>query len=191
MSGKKNLSHKEWDDELSSFISTLLVEQEANKHRPHKQAVTFALSLLSMLKDRKTNGGNELLIHKLVLALLTLSLTHPEATNSQGFKGVIQEEVLDQYSHDEFLQASGNKLLDIAEDLVQLDLSSQPFQFPPFQKALPYFPSYGYQATLVFADDKLDQDIQRSIISLVTELKCKKFMLNIDAPLYFFAYSAL
>ncbi len=144
-----------------------------------------------MLKDRKTNGGNELLIHKLVLALLTLSLTHPEATNAQGFKGVIQEEVLDQYSHDEFLQASGNKLLDIAEDLVQLDLSSQPFQFPPFQKALPYFPSYGYQATLVFADDKLDQDIQRSIISLVTELNCKKFMLNIDAPLYFFAYSAL
>lgn len=167
LSGKGDFSHEDWEKELSQFISTLLAEFESKKHRSHNEAILFARSLLTLLRDKTASD----LIHITVLSLLILSLTHPEVSNAQDFKIVVQQTVLDQYPHDEFLQASGNKLLDIAENFVDLDLSSPAFQFPPFQKAIPYFPSYGYQATLIFADDRLDSHIQNSIISLVTELK--------------------
>ncbi len=170
LGGKRKFAHEDWEEELSRFISTLLAEFEVKKHRSHNETIVFAQSLLTLLREYKTSE----LIHKTVLSLLLLTLAHPEVTKTQDFESVVQTKVLDQYPHDEILQACGNKLLEIAEDSVDLDLSSSSFEFPPFQKALPYFPSYGYQTTLIFADDKLDPEIQSSIISLVTELKGAK-----------------
>lgn len=49
------------------------------------------------------------------------------------------------------------------------------FQYSPFQKALPYFPDYGYQVTLHFKDDdfELDETTQGMIKNLITKLNGK------------------
>lgn len=104
--------------------------------------------------------GQFLLVHK-----------HPEAAKVENLQRVVSDNVIEKYPLDVFLQAAGNKLLELEEDLEELEITSPPFQYPPFQKALPYFPSYGYQVTLVFKDDQPDKNIQKSLVNLITMLK--------------------
>ena len=66
----------------------------------------------------------------------------------------------------------------MAEALENAVVPGSSFQYPPFQKALPYFPNYGYQATLHFnSDAALDKKTQKLIIKLVKRLKgeCVKY----------------
>lgn len=55
------------------------------------------------------------------------------------------------------------------------ELLDTSFDYPPFQKALPYFPDYGYQVTVVFLQDnfELNRKTQETIKTIITELKCK------------------
>ena len=110
-------------------------------------------------------------VHYALLALLMLAQKHPEAAQVENLHSTINDQVLEKYPLDAFLQAAGNKLLDLEEDLEKLEITGPPFQYPPFQKALPYFPNYGYQVTLVFKDDQLDEKIQKDIKGLITKLK--------------------
>ena len=110
-------------------------------------------------------------VHLALLGLLMLVSKHPEAAKVENLRGIIGDDVIEKHSLDVFLQAAGNKLLEIEEDLELLETKGVPFQYPPFQKALPYFPSYGYQVTLVFKDDQLDKNIQRNLEGLITALK--------------------
>ena len=56
-----------------------------------------------------------------------------------------------------------------AENIV---VKGSSFQYPPFQKALPYFPDYGYQVTLHFKDElaSLDKITQEAIKQLISKL---------------------
>ena len=111
-------------------------------------------------------------VHYVLLALLMLAQKHPEAAQVKKLPATINDQVLEKYPLDVFLQAAGNKLLDLEENLRKLEkLTRPPFQYPPFQKALPYFPNFGYQVTLVFKDDQLDEKIQKDIKGLITKLK--------------------
>ena len=79
--------------------------------------------------------------------------------------------ILDKYPMDNFLQAATNYLLNQYESLTSLEIEGEPFAYPPFQKALPYFPNYGYQVTLVFKDGELNTSIMRAIVNIIQELK--------------------
>ena len=58
---------------------------------------------------------------------------YPEAAKVENFHKIIYDNVLEKYPLDVFLQAAGNKLLELEEDLEQLEFTRQPFQYPPFQ----------------------------------------------------------
>ena len=174
LTGRKSSSDEEWEAALNSFIANLVAEHEPTIHPPHEEIQLVVQALLNKLKSIWVKGKVKIQVfEKTVLSLLLLAQEHPEAASNERFESIVQEEILDRYPLNDFLQGAGNKLLDIAEHLESLDLSVPPFQCPPFQKALPYFPDYGYQVTLRMSDDKLDADIQKAIIALVKDLKGK------------------
>ena len=119
----------------------------------------------------RIRSGSHEQVHLAMLGLLTLVCKHPEAAKVENLQKTIHDNVLEKYPLDDFLQAAGNKLLNLEEDLEELVVKGPPFLYPPFQKALPYFPSYGYQVTMVFKDDRLDREIQNAIEVLITKLK--------------------
>ena len=110
-------------------------------------------------------------VYSALLGQLMLVRKHPEAAKVENLRRVISDDVIEKYPLDVFLQAAGNKLLELEEDLEELEITAPPFQYPPFQKALPYFPSYGYQVTLWFQDDQLDKNIQKNLENLMRILK--------------------
>ena len=110
-------------------------------------------------------------VYPAILGQLMLVRKHPEAAKVENLRRVISDDVIEKYPLDVFLQAAGNKLLELEEDLEELEITAPPFQYPPFQKALPYFPSYGYQVTLVFKDGQPDENTQKSLVNLITMLK--------------------
>ena len=174
LTGRRSSSDEEWEAELNSFIANLVAEPEPTIHPPHEEVQPVVQALLNKIKKIGARGKvKNQVLEKTVLSLLLLAQEHPEAASNENFESIVQEEILDRYPLNDFLQGAGNKLLDIAEHLESLDLSVPPFQYPPLQKALPYFPDYGYQVTLRMRDGQLDADIQRSIIALVEELRGK------------------
>ena len=88
-----------------------------------------------------------------------------------NFDEDLTKHILDKYPMDNFLQAVTNYLLNQYESLTSLEIEGEPFAYPPFQKALPYFPDYGYQVTLVFKDGELNTSIMRAIVNIIQELK--------------------
>ena len=106
-----------------------------------------------------------------LLGQLMLVREHPEAAKVENLRRIISEDVIEKYPLDVFLQAAGNKLLELEEDLEELEITAPLFQYPPFQKALPYFPNYGYQVTLVFNDDLPDKITQKNLVELITKMK--------------------
>lgn len=82
------------------------------------------------------------------------------------------EQVLQKYPENEFLQVLANLLLNLKEELKPITRKETKFEYPPFQKALPYFPYYGNQVTLVFQSD-LTPKIQKAIIGLLHALNGK------------------
>ena len=106
-----------------------------------------------------------------LLGQLMLVRKHPEAAKVENLRRIISEDVIEKYPLDVFLQAAGNKLLKLEEDLEELEITAPPFQYPPFQKALPYFPNYGYQVTLVFNDDLPDKNTQKNLVELIKIMK--------------------
>lgn len=115
-------------------------------------------------------------IYMALLGQLMLVRKHPEAAKVENLRQIISDDVIEKYPLDVFLQAAGNKLLELEEDQEELEITAPPFQYPPFQKALPYFPNYGYQVTLVFKDDQLDKNTQKNLENLIRILKGDKKM---------------
>ena len=46
----------------------------------------------------------------------------------------------------------------------------RPFEYPPFQKAMPFFPNNGYQLTLTFAEKEITEPIKSKIAALLAQL---------------------
>ena len=141
------------------------MENEHHVFRPTFQVHDTASKLLMRVKSE-----NDEQVHHALLALLMLVKKHPEAAKIEKLHEIITE-VLEMHPLDVFLQVAGNRLLDLREDLEKLEIPA--FQYPPFQKALPYFPNYGYQVTFVFSDGQLDQKIQGSLEDLMKTLAGK------------------
>lgn len=162
-------SGQEWENELSHLISTLVTSVETKRHPPHSSSSKVSAECKDLLLRIKSAKLEE--VHRALMGLLMLVYTHPEGATVEHLKRTIHEEVLEKYPLDCFLQAAGIKILEVAECLEELVLTGTPFQYPPFQKAIPYCPSYGYQATLVFHGNKLDTTIQAALRALITKLK--------------------
>lgn len=173
LTGKEQFSEGEWKHELAHLISELVTStKKEHPLHPTKKIHDVAQNLLLHITSAKSHEQ----VHQALLGQLMLVYKHPEAAKVENLQRIINEEVLEKYPLDVYLQAAGNKLLELEEDLEELEVTGPPFQYPPFQKALPYFPSYGYQVTLVFKDDQLDESIQRNIQVLITLLKGKIMM---------------
>ena len=145
----------------------------ASKEKEHPLYPTKKVhDVVQNLLQRIASASSHEQVHLALLGLLMLVYDHLEAAKVENLRRIISDDVIEKYPLDVFLQAAGNKLLELEEDLEVLEKpAGPPFQYPPFQKALPYFPSYGYQVTLVFKDDQLDKNIQKNLEVLITILK--------------------
>ena len=173
---KSHFSDPEWENELGHLINVLVVGKEGKKKEqhliPNEELKQIASNLLSRIIDCKRE-----VVHIAALGLIVLAYTHPEIVKVSDFNHTVQESIINKNPHDDYLQGVGNKLLNLEEELTDVtvtDDSRKPFEYPPFQKAIPYFPDYGYQATFYFKHDQLDKRIMKSIISLIEELKGKQ-----------------
>ena len=126
------------------------------------------------LVSKLSNASNERAVHSAVLGLLLLTHTHPEAVKTFDFQNKIQTDIIEKYLTANYLQGAANNLLNLEENLTHLTIpkdARKPFELPPFQKSLPYFPKFGYQVTLCFKDHRLDRNIMKSLVSLIEKLK--------------------
>lgn len=117
--------------------------------------------------------GPREIVYQAVLGLCLLALNRLKEIGSAigNLENDLTKHVLDKYPMDSFLQAAINHLLNQYETLITLEVEGRPFTYPPFQKALPYFPHYGYQVTLVFKDGELNGSIMKAIVNIVQKLK--------------------
>ena len=122
--------------------------------------------------DRVAVSSKEV-IYDSVLGLCLLSLKNLREVGSaiSSFDEDLTKRLLDKYSMDNFIQAAVNHLLNQYEKLVSLEVEGKPFAYPPFQKALPYFPNYGYQVTMVFKDGDINGGIMKVIVNIMEKLK--------------------
>jgi hypothetical protein len=136
---------------------------------PTKQIHDVAENLL----ERISGSVSLEQIYPALLGKLMLVRKHPEAAKVENLRRVISDDVIEKYPLDVFLQAAGNKLLELEEDLEELEIpvAAPPFQYPPFQKALPYFPNYGYQVTFVLSGDHPDENTQKNLVGLIIKMK--------------------
>ena len=68
-------------------------------------------------------------------------------------------------------QLLGNALkLSLLQKARSVPPTKRPFEYPPFQKAMPYFPDNGYQLTLMFAEKEITEQIKKKIIILLDQL---------------------
>ena len=154
------------------MIRFLVAENRKNKDQralPDKEVENISTHLLSRI-----HHGSTSVVDSAALGLLVLTYTHPEAVKTDGFENIIQEGIIEKYPLNDYLQAAGNSLLNLEEELEELtvpDDSRNPFELPPFQKAIPYFPHFGYQVTFVFENNQPDESIMKSIVLLIEKLK--------------------
>ena len=123
--------------------------------------------------------GPKEIVYQSILGLCLLA-QHNLASAFGNFDEDSMKHIFDKYPMDNFLQAATNYLLNQYESLTNLEIEGEPFAYPPFQKALPYFPNFGYQVTLVFKDGELNTSIMRAIINIIQNLKGVSQLLDIN-----------
>ena len=169
--GKEAFSERKWQYELGHFIKSLV--RPENEKLPHCLSQPKKVqSIAKTFMERMLSGPKEI-TYQSVLGLCLLA--RHNLKKIEGAIGNLDEDstkhTLDKNPMDNFLQAATNYLLNQYESLTTLEIEGEPFAYPPFQKALPYFPGYGYQVTLVFKDGELSASIMKSIINIVQKLK--------------------
>ena len=129
-------------------------------------------SIAKTFMERVLAGPKEI-IYQSVLGLCLLAQHNLKeiASAIDNFDEDMTKHILEKYPMDNFLQAATNYLLNRYERLINLETEGEPFAYPPFQKALPYFPDYGYQVTLVFKNGELNTSIMKAIINMIQKLK--------------------
>ncbi len=79
------------------------------------------------------------------------------------------QQVVKSFPGDPEILSDGYSLLNMKEECLALP-QKPPFEYPPFQRALPYFPSNGYQLMLTFKQ-KLTPQLQKQIKLMLQALK--------------------
>lgn len=173
---RKDVSEIIWEKELGRLIETVISPDRKGSQFTNDDVTAVVQNLVFKLKKETSKS----IICKAILGILVLAYAFTvEFTKVDGFLGVINHYVIDKFPLDVFQQIAGNILLNLEEYQTQLKITGRPFEFPPFQKALPYFPSYGYVITTIFRNDNPDAAIQKVIIDLVKELTSKKIIIII------------
>ena len=182
-------SEPDWVDTLGPLINFLVAENPSPKSfASDDEATKAATELLSKLNE-KTDPEK---LHRSVLGLLVLVYTNPKAIENN--MNAIKKSIVEKFPMDSFMQAAGSKLLLVKEKLKILHdkPNSNPYGFPPFQKALPFFPHYGNQVTLVFKDDDVvvDDKLRASVVVLIEALNRKQSIMQvfINAQFTFWHY---
>lgn len=175
LSGKDAFSERRWQHEYGHFIQTMLsAKADSVVSLPHCLSQPKKLQAIAKtFMERIMNGPKEV-VHQAALGLCVLAVNNLREVGN-AIKSFDEEslakKVFEKYPMDTFLQATMNSVLNQYESLLPLEVEGTPFDYPPFQKAIPYFPDYGYQVTLIFKDGDLNGSIMRSIVNLIKKLK--------------------
>ena len=169
--GKETFSERKWQYELGQLVKALV--RPGGEKLP--QCLTQPKKLQAIAKTflNRVAVGPKLLADQAVLGLCLLALNNLREIESavSSFDEQLTKQILDKYPMDNFIQASINHLLNQYENLTPLEIEGTPFAYPPFQKAIPYFPDHGYQVTLVFKDGDLNGFIVKAILNIIEKLK--------------------
>ena len=171
LSGKVPFTDPGWERELGHLVNALVTaksEPSYSSKPSHQEANAIATNVLQKIDKSRENRKS---VHQAILCLLMLADVYPEVASVTNLEPV--QQVLEMYPMDDFLQAGANRLLNLSEELISLKMDETKFEYPPFQKALPYFPSFGNQVTMVFEDgptSTLTTEVQTKIIGLVHTL---------------------
>ena len=68
---------------------------------------------------------------------------------------------------DSFLQVVDVQIMGIIESLVPIPDSAKGFEYPPFQKGLPFFPDHAYQVTIKLAKRQVSEKCAKNLLKLV------------------------
>lgn len=175
--GKEAFCERKWQYEVGHFVKTLVMSE--GEKLPHCLSQPKKLQTIAKTFLDRAAVGPKLLCYQAVVGLCLLAIKNlREVGSSIGrFDEDLTHHILDKYPLDNFLQTTVNKLLNENENLTPLEIEGTPFAYPPFQKAIPYFPNYGYQVTLIFKDGDFDRSIMKVIVNIIQKLKGETYKL--------------
>ncbi len=165
---------------LGPLINLLVADNSSSKSfASDDEATKVATQLFSELnKDGNETDPEQL--HRKVLGLLVLVYTHPKAIENN--MDAIKTSIVEQFPMNSFMQAAASKLLLVNEKqkILHDKSHSNPYDFPLFQKGLPFFPHYGNQVTLVFRDSDVvvNDKLRASVVVLIEALNSKQSIMQ-------------
>ena len=148
---------------------------KSTKSQLSKQdAVAIAKNILKHWKSTPTNGGQVANLEQArndLSALLLLAKEEDSVLDIEDNLGEGMRKATGKCFPDDH-QLLGNALkLSLLQKAHFTALPpKRPFEYPPFQKAMPFFPDNGYQLTLKFAEKEITEPIKGKITVLLAQL---------------------
>lgn len=155
-------------------ILQLMKKLKTTKSRLSKEdAVTIARNILKHCKSTSTDGVQAEDRKKARNDLCALLLLASEDDSVLDIEDNLGEDVrkatAKRFPDDN--QLLGNALkLSLLQKARSAPTPTRPFEYPPFQKAMPFFPDNGYQLTLTFKEKEITEPIKSKIIVLLDQL---------------------
>ena len=171
----------EWETEIGAITFASVREkedvdfsaqQETDQTSPVYTDVNFTQdeqrAVISKLHGR-LNDENHIQVHLAALALCALVKNAAREFDLGTLKSISDCIVGAQrrFQLDDFLQVVGVQIMSVIESLVQIPDSAKGFEYPPFQKGLPYFPDHACQVTIKLAERHVSEKCAKSLLQLV------------------------
>lgn len=169
--GKEAFSESKWQYEYAHFVKAFVQPDEKLPNCLSQSKKLQAIAKTFM--ERILVGPKEVTVYEAMLGLCLLALNNLREVGNAGgnLEADLTRYILDKHPMDSFLQAAVNHLLNQCESLIPLQFEGKLFAYPPFQKAIPYFPNYGCQVTLVLKDGNLNDGVVKAIVNIIQKLK--------------------
>lgn len=148
---------------LPDFVTQMpLMCTDVNFTRDEQRAVVS--NLLGRMKD-----VNQIHVHQAALAIYAMVKSAAKEFDADTLKSISDSIDCAQrrFPIDDFLLVVEVETMNAIESLVAIPDSAIGFEYPPFQKGLPFFPDHAYQVTINLARRQAPESYANSLLQLV------------------------
>ena len=139
-----------------------------------KDATAIASNILEHCKSTAVDGGQATDHQETSNELSVLLLLANEDESILDIDDNLGEDMCkstaERFPDDYQMLGNALKLCLLQKNRSATPCPKQSFEYPPFQKAMPFFPNNGYQLTLTFAEKEITGPIKSKITALLAQL---------------------
>lgn len=117
----------------------------------------------------RMNDVNKIRVHQAALAIYAMVKSAAIEFDADTLKSISEsiDTAQRRFPMDDLLQVVEVETMSVIESLVAIPDSAKDFEYPPFQKGLPFFPDHAYQVTVNLVGRQASDDWAKSLLQLV------------------------